>query len=1708
MSANSNENGAGQAASAVAGALQLPRLPAGGVGFAAWAASVDVALERAGAAGIHRKPMAKEQWQDLADRVDGWREEELSAAIALVTGGAALQGSAATKGADAGGSGGNAQGSAPLAAEAKEARKLVASTVERSRRVFGMLYASLPEELRAQVAHLPQGWAHGLWLWLEAKFQSTEQDSVGELLAQWTTLRQEEDETFDAYRARVNQLRTLLEAAKEKPSARMYAYMLLDRLQARYKPAVLALKAGGQLKDAEAVAWDTVTALINAHERQEQRLGADGGEGSIMAAAARSGGDGSSFQVQRSKRGGGGGDRGSAAAGSSNGCTGGQPRGSRGADRDRRSCFRCGEQGHLAAVCTQPPKQAGADSAKGASSRGAGEQVAAATRASRNRFESLSSDDDDDVDAVGKNSGRPQRTCMTLHAQGQGNVAITDAADPPKVKTFAQAVAQGCAKTATMTTPIATKVVQSLTPKVAPGASKSVAAEQVHAAKMSDISACSRKPRTGKELEAMLSDNSWGWDTMASSCCSGNSALFVSRRECAPVPVKLADHSVVHATHIGSVVLRVATDSGKVLRIELSNVLYHPSFGANLLSGELLTKKLGWQYHSTPEHSYVVTPGGSRITLSTRGRVAVLVGVSSERVCSARLAPATESDAAPDGMTLQDAAVATALVRFHRRLLHCGWTRMMHMLHSDSVLDHGFDLTELTPERLKAAEAQVRQCTACLQGKATRTPFGHRGLDRGTKPCEVLHMDTYFVKALHNGQLVLEYGVAVKDMYSGHIWHALRATKDRISEAVIEIVLQAETQFGCTVKRLRSDGGGEFVNRQMLDDFCAKRGKKLHWTPKKTSQLNGAAERSVRTLKEHTRATLHQAGAPLRMWKYAVAHSTFVWNRTHISADTRMTPYEALRGKKPSLRHIGVFGCDVYRHVPKHERASTLAPNVEPGIYLGHNDAQNAAWVLLLASKKVITSRDVTFRSDSFAFMRAMERGDEGVREAQQLCAEELSAECDDVSDEGTPAQGGHGRQASDEEYVVESIIAQRRRNGRWEYKVRWAGYDASEDSWEPEASVSELAAMDAWLKRHAPAALDEAAPEAVPAAAPAIGEREAPAAPAAPAASAAGPRQSPRLHASSAALRAAPKPAATRAALDDDDGEPQVHMAMSALRQLQLPEEQPDEELAAAAVASGVAALELSTPTTYREAMASPDAPKWRAALEKEMRSCTEQQVWKLVRREDLPRGANVLPCKEVFKVKVDEHGRVIEYKARFTPKGFRQKHGKDFFDTFARTGQYKTLRVALSLVAKWDHELQQFDVPTAFLNAPVDEDIYMELPAGFEQPGMVCKLLKSLYGLKQAPRNWDRMAHKFITSDMAFKATVSDPSLYFKRSRSGRLMMIYRFVDDMQGSHHAEDEAEFAESVAMLQARFNIKQLKTATWMLGMKISRDRKARAITLDQELYVTKALEKFGLEQCRPVSAPEAVGAAHDANPALDVPADAQRYMEMTGTLMYAAISTRPDIAHAVHYLASNMQAPTQRHMQAAERVLRYLAGTKDVGLVFGTRNGDTVGDSRGRRAQVQVDVCAFADADWANDKGDRRSITGWVAKLNGDPVSWSSKKQRVVALSTCEAELYAEAAAIQEVLWLRGLMEELGLHTQTGSTVFGDNQSAIAVSENGVKGERTKHVDVKYHFVTETVERGAVKLRWVPTAQQQADIFTKALAAPVFELLRHQLMTR
>ena len=591
----------------------------------------------------------------------------------------------------------------------------------------------------------------------------------------------------------------------------------------------------------------------------------------------------------------------------------------------------------------------------------------------------------------------------------------------------------------------------------------------------------------------------------------------------------------------------------------------------------------------------------------------------------------------------------------------------------------------------------------------------------------------------------------------------------------------------------------------------------------------------------------------------------------------------------------------------------------------------------------------------------------------------------------------------------------------------------------------------------------------------------------------------------------------------NDDGSGGRVHLVMSAVDSMNSHAKETGLEVISA-VSDGVSILELEAPKTYREAITCVNASQWNAGMKKEVDSCIKQRVWELVPRDKLPSGANVLDPKWVYRVKTDENGKIVEYKARITPKGYQQKEGVDYFEVFACTGMYKTMRLGLSLAAKWNHELEQMDVPSAFLFAELEEEVYMELPEGFREgkEHLVCRLVKSLYGLKQAPRNWYLLFSSFLCAEMQFRATVSDPCLFFKRSRTGRLILMFVFVDDAQVSYHIDDQEEWGHSKQLLVNRFNIKDMGESKWILGMKISRNRSARTITLDQELYVGKALERYGLTQCKVASTPELIGGSITAKESeqmergaddsrgeqLQRSVDKDKYMEITGTCIYAAISTRPDISHAVNKLASKMTQPTSEDMLAAKRVLRYLAGTRDIGLIFGSHNGSIVGDSRGRSSQVQVEVCAYADADWANDKKDRRSITGWVAKLNGDAISWASKKQRIVALSTCEAELYAEAAAMQEVLWLRGLLKELGLQQQTGSVVYGDNQSAIAVSKNGVKGERTKHVDIKYHFVTENVVKGDIQLKWIQSKDQQADIFTKALPQPQYEFLRKKIMTR
>lgn len=482
----------------------------------------------------------------------------------------------------------------------------------------------------------------------------------------------------------------------------------------------------------------------------------------------------------------------------------------------------------------------------------------------------------------------------------------------------------------------------------------------------------------------------------------------------------------------------------------------------------------------------------------------------------------------------------------------------------------------------------------------------------------------------------------------------------------------------------------------------------------------------------------------------------------------------------------------------------------------------------------------------------------------------------------------------------------------------------------------------------------------------------------------------------------------------------------------------------------------------------------------------------------------------KWVFRIKLNERGEEDKLKSRFVPKGFQMREGIDYTEVFAPTLKYTTLRIFLSLVANMDYELVQLDVSNAFLNATVKEDVYTRLPEGFrdEDDTFVLKLLKALYGIHQAPREWYLLVRVFIVKEMGFTQCGTDSCLFKKRSKTGRLMLMVMFVDDFGIGFHCEDKEEWKELKDKFTARFKSTDKGEAKHLLGMRITRDRSKRTIVLDQEAYIVKMIEKFNMENAAIVSTPQVPGqnlsnTDDKFQPDENKPVHPTLYMQMIGLLLYAAITTRIDIAHAVHQLTMHTQNPLTKHWLAGKWLLRYLKGTSDIGLRFGGRTSNEVMDQNS-----QMNVVGYCDADYANDKNDRKSITGWIVKLNDDVVSWSSKKQSTVALSTCEAELYAEASCIQEVMWLQNLVKELELNVVMPSTVKSDNQSTIEISQNNVIREKTKHVDVKYKFVNEKIDENIIKVKYINTTNQQADILTKSLGRQLFEKHREKLMTQ
>ncbi len=447
-------------------------------------------------------------------------------------------------------------------------------------------------------------------------------------------------------------------------------------------------------------------------------------------------------------------------------------------------------------------------------------------------------------------------------------------------------------------------------------------------------------------------------------------------------------------------------------------------------------------------------------------------------------------------------------------------------------------------------------------------------------------------------------------------------------------------------------------------------------------------------------------------------------------------------------------------------------------------------------------------------------------------------------------------------------------------------------------------------------------------------------------------------------------------------------------------------------------------------------------------------------------------------------------KWKARTVAKGFMQEDSGE--PTFAPTLKFSTFRMLAALASGYGWRIEQADVNTAFLQAriPDHDEIFVKPPQGFGHPrGHVWRLRRALYGLRSSPRHWNEELHNWLSSN-GWHRSPADPCLY---SNVDSVYLVV-YVDDLL---FTGPSCAVAWSIDQVSHRFDIKRLGEVGTFLGVEWKRGSHGR-YELTQEAFVQKILRKFNMHDSKGIDSPMDsstrlssqmnASARGESSSMKDVP-----YMSLVGSLLYLTVATRPDVAFVVKELARFGKHPGLQHWRAAKRVLRYLRKYSDIGLHFNSEVCDS-----------SQELVGFVDSSWGDDPDTRRSTSGWVFYFWGFPISWSSKTQHSTALSSTEAEYMCMSDAAREAIYLRTLVKKMVTHPQI--TLFEDYLGAIYVAGSPVTNTRTKHINIRYHFVREQIEAGTIRVQYVSTKDQLADGLTKPLAPSPFGLWLSRVM--
>lgn len=1126
------------------------------------------------------------------------------------------------------------------------------------------------------------------------------------------------------------------------------------------------------------------------------------------------------------------------------------------------------------------------------------------------------------------------------------------------------------------------------------------------------------------------------------------------------VPIKVGNSEYVYGVGTGSITV-ISTVDDEQFEVTISDVMHVPGISDNLFSAGMADEK-----------GLKLLAAGGRMDIIYRGNV-IMVGHKAEgsNIYILDIQVPAKAYVAREERTEEE---------WHRVLGHPGVGEIRNLQRKGCT--RGFKVI---------TQSLIEKCGDCQVGKAHQVSHPSSLRERATETLQRTHVD--LVGPVNPSSLGgTRYFLLARDEFSTYLHVYFLASKTQVVDIMRRYVTETSVATQKKVKILRSDNGSEFRNVAMTQ-LCQSEGIIQEFSSPHTPQQNGEIERANRTIIESARAMLQASGLPLSLWGEAVNTAVFLKNRLTNKRTADKTPYEIFYGRQPDYSYLIEFGQEVHV-LDKSHHLTKFEPKTVEAYMVGYGDRANTYRCYHQRKDDVMITSDV--------FVAPHSKKTSNHQSDQVFSTFVIDGYTDgelfpdnDHDEHHDAHQVSHQNEHQDEHINsnpnCENILEVESVNN----EIAYTNSSSTQPERASEMPASERAPIESSMAHQTSASQTAPVRNIRPAARIVVNRRvtqaSEPTRPrqtlypdtirrqCVPAPASQISRSTPNVVLHMPRQPVVSAPANTQSATASSSGAESLtpQRLLNRLRPAfnSLVRKSPTSE---STINRNLSATVEFEPTSYDDALSCADKDKWKIAICEELAAHSDNETWELV-----PRRANMreITAKWIFKIKNDSEGK--RYKARLVARGFSQREGADYSEIFAPVVRMDSVRLLFSLTAQLNLKFKQFDITTAFLNGEIAEELYLSPPEGLKiSVNQTCRLKRSLYGLKQAPRCWNAKFTQRLKAYGMF-ATLSDPCVYVTKKEP--IIYLALYVDD--GLVFGQEDSDIYHLLEYLKKHFKVKEINSSCF-LGLEIARAPDG-SIFLHQTKYIERVLHKYNMADCKGKPTPLEAGHALNKPETLkDSIIEGIPYAELVGSLLYCSIATRPDISYPLSVLSKYTSQPREIHWQALKRVVRYLSETRTFGLSF-----QQVEDPK---------LLCYTDADYAGDHQNRRSTSGMVTFLASGPIGYKAQQQSTVALSTTEAEYIASAIAAKELVWLQRFLEELNVELRHSPELLCDNQSALRLIKNPEFHQRSKHIDVAYHYVRDKYEEGLFVLNYVSSEEQKADIFTKAFTTSRFRDLR------